>query len=144
MGGTVARPDRAARRVVAPRRHGHQTRTATAIGDDANTVQNLLRSKGTHGHDVIVHGTERGDFIVNGKITHPQQIAELVRENPFYNGGPIQLVTCHGASKAASELSHALGGVEVRNASRHQVDLDPRTGRVREWPEGRLGEPKLK
>ncbi|MFF9757280.1 hypothetical protein ACF1FC_31700 [Streptomyces sp. NPDC014344] len=118
------------------------TRTATAIGDDANTIQNLLRSKGNYGHDVIVHGNEQGEFIVDGKITHPQQIADLVRENPYYDGGPIQLVTCHGACKAADELSDALGGVEVKNASGHQVDLDPRTGKVREWPEGSLGDPK--
>ncbi|MCL7381280.1 DUF6531 domain-containing protein [Streptomyces sp. 35G-GA-8] len=118
------------------------TRTATAIGDDANTIQNLLRSKGNYGHDVIVHGNEQGEFIVDGKITHPQQIADLVRENPYYDGGPIQLVTCHGACKAAGELSEALGGVEVRNASGHQVDLDRRTGKVREWPEGSLGDPK--
>ncbi|MFK4071339.1 hypothetical protein [Streptomyces sp. NPDC029674] len=110
------------------------TRTATAIGDDANTLQNLQRSKGTYGHDVIVHGSKEGECIVDGKITHPQQIADLVRENPYYHGGPIQLVTCHGACKAAGELSKALGGVEVRNASGHQVDIDPRTGRGRARP----------
>ncbi|MFF8280825.1 FG-GAP-like repeat-containing protein [Streptomyces lateritius] len=119
------------------------TRTATAIGDDANTIQNLLRSTGRNGHDVIVHGDEQGNFRVDGNITHPQQIADLVRENPYYDGGPVQLVTCHGACGAASELSAALGGVEVRNASPHQVDLD-RNGTVREWPDGPLGDPLTK
>ncbi|WP_353947239.1 DUF6531 domain-containing protein [Streptomyces sp. HUAS MG91] len=118
------------------------SKTATAIGDDADTIQNLMRSKGTYGHDVVVHGSEQGEFLVDGHITHPQQIADLVKENPYYDGGPIQLVTCYGACKAAGELSRLLGGVEVRNASNHQVDVDPRTGKVREWPDGPLGEPK--
>ncbi len=77
-----------------------------------------------------------------GRYHTPQQIADLVRENPYYDGGPSQLVTCHGACKAADEPSDALGGVEVRNASGHQVDLDPRTGKVRGWPESSLGDPR--
>jgi hypothetical protein len=114
--------------------------TATAIGDDENTIQNFMRSTGAHGHDVIVHGDADGNFRVDGMITHPQQIADAVRENPHYDGGPIQLVTCHGACGAAGELGTALGA-EVRNASPHMVDLDPRTGAVREWPDGPLGDP---
>lgn len=54
--------------------------TATAIGDDANTIQNFMRSMGAKGHDVIVHGDEMGNFRVDGYITHPEQIAQLVRE----------------------------------------------------------------
>ena len=37
-------------------------------------------------------------------ITHPNQIAEAIRSNPSYRGGPIQLVTCHGACGAPAEL----------------------------------------
>ncbi|MGR6968320.1 hypothetical protein ACU639_01710 [Streptomyces cynarae] len=51
--------------------------TATAIGDDANTIQNFMRSTGAKGHDVIVHGDEEGNFRVDGLITHPEQIAQL-------------------------------------------------------------------
>ena len=117
--------------------------TATAIGDDANTLQNFARSRGAVGHDLIVHGDQDGNIRVDGMITHPQQIADALLENPEYDGGPVQLVMCHGACGAASELSEILG-VEVRNASPHMVDLDPRTGLIREWPEGPLGEPILK
>ncbi|MFJ9713415.1 RHS repeat domain-containing protein [Streptomyces sp. NPDC101234] len=114
--------------------------TATAIGDDANTIQNFVRSTGTNGHDVIVHGDEAGNFRVDGLITHPEQIAQLVRENPHYRGGPIQIVSCHAACGSAEELAEALG-VKVTGASKHQVDLDPTTGTVREWPDGPLGAP---
>ncbi|MFE7131044.1 putative T7SS-secreted protein [Streptomyces sp. NPDC057638] len=119
------------------------TETATAIGDDANTLQNLLRSRGAAGHDLIVHGDTDGNFRVDGMITHPQQIADAVLENPHYKGGPIQMVTCHGGVAAARELSEILG-VEVRHASPHMVDIDPDTGLVREWPDGPLGDPIVK
>ncbi|WP_328502159.1 hypothetical protein OG828_22815 [Streptomyces sp. NBC_00457] len=114
--------------------------TATAIGDDANTIQNFLRSTGAKGHDVIVHGDEAGNFRVDGLITHPQQIAQLVRENPHYNGGPIQIVSCHAGCGSARELAEAMG-VKVTGASKHQVDLDPLAGTVREWPDGSQGNP---
>lgn len=108
----------------------HST-TATAIGDDANTLQNFARSRGVEGHDVIVHGDEMGNFRVDGMITHPQQIADAVRENPFYDGGPINLVTCHGSCGPAQELREILG-VPV-TSSPFRVDLSPRTGVLREW-----------
>ncbi|MFE7033661.1 SpvB/TcaC N-terminal domain-containing protein [Streptomyces sp. NPDC057621] len=109
--------------------------TATAIGDDANTVQNFVRSTGKFGHDVIVHGDEAGNIRVGGHVTNARQIAQLVRENPHYAGGPIQLVMCHGACRAAKQL-RVLLGTDVRNASRFPVDLNPRTGQVREWADG--------
>ncbi|MFJ9718927.1 RHS repeat-associated core domain-containing protein [Streptomyces sp. NPDC101213] len=114
--------------------------TATAIGDDANTIQNFLRSTGAKGHDVIVHGDEMGNFRVDGYITHPEQISQLVRENPHYKGGPIQIVSCHSACGSAQELAEAMG-VKVTGASKHQVDLDPAAGTVREWPDGSQGDP---
>ncbi|MEU2624620.1 RHS repeat-associated core domain-containing protein [Streptomyces sp. NPDC007157] len=115
--------------------------TATAIGDDANTIQNFMRSTGANGHDVIVHGDEAGNFRVDGLITHPEQIAQLVRENPAYKGGPIQIVSCHAACGSAEELAEAMG-VKVTGASKYQVDVDPTTGTVREWPDGPLGTPR--
>jgi RHS repeat-associated protein len=110
-------------------RHGP---TATAIGDDANTLQNFYRSRGTEGHDVIVHGDRDGNFRVDGMITHPQQIADAVMENPYYDGGPINLVTCHGSCGAAQDLRELLGGPVT--SSPFRVDLDPATGVLREWP----------
>ena len=105
--------------------------TATAIGDDANTLQNLARSQGAGGHDVIVHGAD-GNFMVNGVATHPQQIADAVLANPAYTGGPINLVTCGGACGPAQELEEILGA-SVR-ARPGNVDLDPTTGFLRDLP----------
>ncbi|HWU32162.1 MAG TPA: RHS repeat-associated core domain-containing protein [Marmoricola sp.] len=106
-----------------------ESSTATAIGDDANTLQNFARSRGAAGHDVIVHGDAEGNFRVNGNITHPQQIADAILGNPGYRGGPINLVTCHGACGAAQELSEIMG-VHV-NALTGPVDLHPVTGLIR-------------
>jgi len=108
--------------------------TATAIGDDIDTLQNFARSRGVQGHDVIVHGVlenVEAYFTVNGMVTHPQQIADAVLGNPAYEGGPINLVTCFGACGLAQELRQILG-VEV-NARPNKVDLHELTGRLRDW-----------
>jgi hypothetical protein len=112
----------------------HNGATATAIGDDPDTLQNLARSNGAAGHDVIVHGQMvdgEGQFIVDGNVTNPQQIADAVLSNPNYAGGPINLVTCYGGCGPAQELSEILG-VPV-NAGSGLVDLDPGSGLLREW-----------
>jgi hypothetical protein len=48
--------------------------TATAIGDDSATLTNFNRSRGSQGHDVIVHGNfdANGEvqFVTNGHL-HP-------------------------------------------------------------------------
>jgi RHS repeat-associated protein len=110
------------------------SRTATAIGDDLNTISNFERSKGVDGHDVIVHGDRdhfgEFQFRVNGDFTHAQQIADAIHANPHYAGQPINLVTCYGSRGPARELRSILG-VEVRSSST-RVDLDPVTGVVRE------------
>ncbi|MGW5866569.1 hypothetical protein ACWFRJ_30850 [Streptomyces sp. NPDC055239] len=79
---------------------------ATAIGYDQNTVGNFARVKPLEGyHDVVVHGNNRG-FFMPGRINeagvgfpagdvHPSHIADAIRNNPSYNGGPIRLVSCH-------------------------------------------------
>jgi RHS repeat-associated protein len=107
--------------------------TATAIGDDPNTLINLRRSKGAEGHDVIVHGDKSGNFRVNGMITHPQQIADAVRSNPYYNGGPINLVSCYASRCTAGELREILNAPQI-TSSPFRVDLHPRAGTLREWP----------
>jgi hypothetical protein len=110
--------------------------TATAIGDDANTLTNFGRSQGSAGHDVIVHGQVvdgQASVVTNGMPTHTQQIADAVLSNPAYvRGSPVQLVTCHGACGLADELFQALGGARV-TASPYRVDLDPATGLLRSW-----------
>ncbi|WGX95164.1 RHS repeat-associated core domain-containing protein [Nocardioides sp. L-11A] len=103
------------------------SRTATAIGDDGATRANFDRSVGANGrHDVIVHGNAAGEPIVNGLVTHPQQIADAILENPAYGGCAITLVMCHGGRGTAQELSRILG-VDVHSTTR-KAQLDPVTG----------------
>ena len=75
---------------------------------------------------MIVHGNGAGEPIVNGNVTHPQQIADAILENPAYNGCSITLVMCHGGRGTASELSRSLR-VDVYATAR-QAQLDPITG----------------
>jgi len=104
--------------------------TATAIGSDDETLQNLARSQGVGGHDVIVHGLN-GQFITNGMPTNPQQIADAVLGNPAYQpGSTINLVTCGGACGLAQELGAILKATV--NAMPGDVDLDPHTGALRD------------
>ena len=105
------------------------TGTATAIGDDPATLTNLERSMGAGGrHDVIVHGTSEGRPIVNGNVTHAQQIADAILENPAYDGCAITLVMCYGGRETAPELARILG-VDVVATTR-QAQLDPITGQL--------------
>nr|WP_274611179.1 RHS repeat-associated core domain-containing protein [Rathayibacter toxicus] len=87
------------------------SRTATAIGDDYHTMANFEKSIGADGyHDVILHGSEDGQFIVNGLPTNPHQIADAILENPHYTPGqPIRLVSCHAKTNTAGELEEILG-----------------------------------
>jgi hypothetical protein len=47
--------------------------------------------------------------------THPNQIADAIRNNPNYDGGPVRLVSCHSAVAAdglpapAQQVADALG-----------------------------------
>jgi RHS repeat-associated protein len=110
--------------------------TATAIGDDANTLQNFARSRGAAGHDLIVHGRMlegEGVFWVNNMPTHPQQVADALLGNPAYRAGtPVQLVTCYGACGLAQELGAILGApVKALPAP---VELHPGTGLLKLSP----------
>lgn len=98
--------------------------TATAIGDAANSLPVFARSRGVDGrHDVIGHGNDIGEPIVNGMATHPEQIAEAVRENLGYDGGAITLVMCHGGRSTAQVLAQSLGVDMCASTRRVQLGL---------------------
>lgn len=101
---------------------------STAIGYD-NATQINFDSVGREAdyHDVVVHGNSRGYF-EPGRVnaaghgfpaadTHPTHIAEAVRNNPSYDGGPVRLVSCHtgtstpdsGEVPAAQSVANHLG-----------------------------------
>ncbi|UQU67840.1 hypothetical protein COUCH_16855 [Couchioplanes caeruleus] len=101
---------------------------STAVGYDSQTVTNFDRVRPEPGyHDVVVHGERNGlfrpgvigedgaDYPAN--YTHPNQIADAVRGNPAYTGGPVRLISCHsgtvdpgaGAIPAGQEVANALG-----------------------------------
>lgn len=84
---------------------------ATAVGYDGNTLANYdLVAPEAGYHDVVVHGNNQGYFEpgrVNaygtefpGGEVHPSHIADAVRNNPSYDGGPVRLVSCHSGTVA--------------------------------------------
>ena len=107
--------------------------TGTATGDDANVAQNLLRSQGAAGHDLIVHGAivdGEAQFMVNGMVTHPNQIAEALFANPSYiRGTSVQLATCYGACGLAQQIETIIGAPVSSLSVR--VDISPVTGLLR-------------
>ncbi|MGC5031098.1 WXG100 family type VII secretion target [Micromonospora sp. DT229] len=102
--------------------------TSTAIGYDSATMNNFDMVGPIPGHhDVVVHGERNGMFRPGllgadggdhpSGYTHPQQIADAIRANPHYDGGPVRLVACHtgtvdphaGVPPAAQQVADALG-----------------------------------
>jgi uncharacterized protein YukE len=92
---------------------------STAVGYDRTTMNNFARVQPEPGHhDVVVHGVTEGHFEpgiidaegnrASGNYTHPSHIAEAVRGNPHYDGGPVRLVSCHSG--------HAVGPAGVTPA----------------------------
>jgi len=98
----------------------------TAVGYDSATMSNLDSMTRAPGyHDVVVHGrqdglmypgrVDAGGANLNGSATHPAQIADAVRNNPGYGGGPVRLISCHsgravsGGTPAAQEVADRLG-----------------------------------
>lgn len=61
-------------------------------------------------------------------MTHTQQIADAILENPAYSGCAITLVMCHGGREAAAELAQILR-VDVYATTR-QARLHPVTGKL--------------
>ncbi|MFI6769466.1 WXG100 family type VII secretion target [Streptomyces sp. NPDC050355] len=98
---------------------------STGIGYDSATLKNLDWVKPKDGfHDVVIHGNDRGFFEpgrvnahgngFSGGNTHPAQIAEAIRNNPSYDGGPVRLVSCHSGT-AGEGVSVAPGAQQVAN-----------------------------
>ncbi|GHA94146.1 MULTISPECIES: hypothetical protein [Streptomyces] len=87
----------------------------TAIGYDRSTRVNFDNVRPLNGyHDVVVHGNNQG-FFEPGRIneagsgfsagdTHPTHIANAIRANPGYGGGPVRLVSCHTGTVAEGAL----------------------------------------
>jgi hypothetical protein len=87
----------------------------TAIGYDRSTLINFDYVRPIDGyHDVVVHGQNQGMF-VPGRVneagvgfsagdTHPTHIADAIRANPSYNGGPVRLLSCHTGTVAEGAL----------------------------------------
>ncbi len=108
--------------------------TATAIGDDGHTLQNLARSQGTGGyHDVIVHG--RNDYDAVGPVfgaggtddvvmpLHTNQVVQAVLDNPHYTTGtPIRLATCYGGCGLDDQVSAAVGARVEALTTRVEID----------------------
>ncbi|GAA3348353.1 hypothetical protein GCM10020358_66530 [Amorphoplanes nipponensis] len=78
----------------------------TAVGYDSATMLNFDTARPEPGyHDAVVHGLPNGQFRpgligengadVPGNYTHANQIAEAIRADPGYAGGPVRLVSCH-------------------------------------------------
>ncbi|MFD9270055.1 putative T7SS-secreted protein [Streptomyces goshikiensis] len=104
-------------------RHG-----STAIGYDSSTLVNFDLVKPKPGyHDVVIHGNNEG-FFEPGRVnaagkgfsagdTSPAHIAEAIRNNPGYTGGPVRLVSCHTGTigpgvteiPAAQNIANQLG-----------------------------------
>lgn len=41
------------------------------------------------------------DKSFSGGDTHPAQVAEAIRNNPSYDGGPVRLISCHSGTNGA-------------------------------------------
>jgi len=84
---------------------------STAIDYDRRTLNNFDHVDPIPGyHDVVVHGRDQG-VAVPGRVNeagrefpvemHPGHIADSIRQNPAYAGGPVRLVSCHSGAIAA-------------------------------------------
>ncbi|MFI1004991.1 hypothetical protein ACH4RD_34505, partial [Streptomyces galbus] len=93
---------------------------STAIGYDRSTMVNFDQVKPMDGyHDVVVHGNRQGYFEPGRRNaagvdfpapdTHPSHIAEAIRNNPNYDGGPIRLISCHSGAVPTDAAGNPVG-----------------------------------
>lgn len=102
-GSTAPRPERSHRR--------------TALADDALKAPDGAAQPLPGYHDVVVHGNNQGFFepwrvneagsSFSAGDTHPTHIADAIRANPSYDGGPVRLVSCHTGTTAEGALDIA-------------------------------------
>ncbi|MEU5693282.1 hypothetical protein [Actinosynnema sp. NPDC020468] len=105
---------------------------STTVGYDERTLNNAAKAKPEDGyHDVVVHGNPQGYFTpgsvnayghnISPSEVHPNHLADAVRGNPNWDGGPVRLLSCFSGTiepgsdgvPAGQALSDALG-VEVK------------------------------
>ncbi|MEU7164595.1 hypothetical protein AB0A70_08095 [Streptomyces morookaense] len=92
--------------VLATGDHVYHEPSLTTIGYDSMTQLNRDLTARLDGyHDVVVHGNNKGYFMPGRKNlagvdfppgeVHATHIAEAIRNNPTYKGGPVRLISCH-------------------------------------------------
>jgi hypothetical protein len=90
------------------------TPTATAVGSDSATLNNLRNLRNTGMHDVIAHGTRDGFTSLDGVKTNGGQLVDAVRANPSYiEGTPCRLMVCHSAVSGVGQQFADEMGVPV-------------------------------
>ncbi|WP_223268317.1 hypothetical protein [Streptosporangium nondiastaticum] len=129
--------------------HAYLEPDLTTIGYDQMTQLHREMTARIEGHhDIIVHGNDRGLFMPGRKnaagVDFPPgevsagHIAEAIRNNPSYNGGPIRLISCHtGVLKEVAvgiPTAQALAN-EMQipvTAPTHEVGIYPSRGKGQE------------
>ncbi len=80
----------------------------TILGSDAATLSNASRMvPEKEFHQLLVHG-HYDKFIIDGVITTPKSVAEIMLKNGFKYGTPVRCISCHTgrfADGAAYQLS---------------------------------------
>ncbi len=83
----------------------------TVLGADAITMRNASRMISEKGvHQLLVHG-HYDNFIIDGTVTSPKQVARSLLSAGFRKGTPIRCVSCHTgkfSDGAAYQLSRYL------------------------------------
>ncbi|UGY92837.1 hypothetical protein [Streptomyces gobiensis] len=123
---------------------------STAIGYDSSTLSNYDNVKPLDGHhDVVVHGNNKGYF-EPGRVnaagkgfpagdTHPNHIADAIRNNPNYTGGPVRLVSCHSGTVAAHLADTSVPAAQAL-ANELSVPVKAPTNKVGTYKSGGTGQ----
>jgi hypothetical protein len=84
---------------------------SSVFGTDAATAINASRMVPESGvHQVLLHGTP-DNFVVDGSLVSPKDLARTMLESGFQKGTPVRLISCNtgiAGDGAASQLSRYL------------------------------------